>query len=120
MTTDYEENYLEAVGKEILRQENMTDKIKDDKLKENILKMNAKELQAFKWGNIIKLENKENSDCSGCSNCSGCFYCFYCSDCSDCSDCLYCRDFYNHKSGYYICNVEVTKEEYEKKMGELK
>jgi hypothetical protein len=59
------------------------------------------------------------SNCSDCSDCSDCSYCSYCSDCSNCSNCLYCKNFYNHRSGYYICNIEVTKEEFEKKKKEL-
>jgi hypothetical protein len=71
------------------------------------------------------------SDCFNCSNCSKCSDCSDCSDCSKCSDCfncsnlangLYCRNLklkdkdYNK---YYICNVEVTKEEFEKKTKEM-
>jgi hypothetical protein len=38
-------------------------------------------------------------------------------DCSDCSDCYSCKNAKNLK--YAICNVELTKEEYEKKIKEL-
>ena len=54
------------------------------------------------------------SDCSRCSHCSSCSNCFYCYSCSYCSG---CRNAKNLK--YAICNVEVGKEAYEKKMKEL-
>ena len=95
--------------------------------KEKILKMSKSELAEYKWSKDldIKKENYDCSDCSYCSYCSGCSYCFdcsHCSDCSycfDCSDCSYCRNLKGKRDGYWICNVEVTKEEYEKKMKEL-
>ena len=69
------------------------------------------------------------SDCFYCSNCSNCFYCSYCSNCSICSNCSYCSDCSycsycrNLKDGnkhqYKICNVQLTKKEYEKKMKEI-
>jgi hypothetical protein len=33
---------------------------------------------------------------------------------------LFCRNLKNKKKGYWICNVEVTKEEFEKKLKEVK
>ena len=60
-------------------------------------------------------------DCSGCSGCSGCSYCFDCSYCSDCSGCFDCFSCFNLRSKqYHILNIKLTKEEYEKKIKELK
>ena len=116
------------------------------KTKNEILKMSLNELRKEKDGllsgkNAKDLFNFRCSDCSNCSNCSdcsdcsGCLKCSWCSECSDCSDCLGCleclecsgcsdcSDCYlcvgakNLK--YAICNVELTKEEYEKKIKEI-
>jgi len=114
-----------------------------EKTKEKILKMTKKELEDYKWSDNLNIK-RENTNClycsccSGCSNCSGCSYCSYCSDCSDCSgcsncsncfycsncagcfncsDCFLCRNATNLR--YAICNVEVGKKDYEKKMKEL-
>ena len=91
--------------------------------KEELLKMNKKEIEEY-----LKLrENKKNSgcsycsDCSGCSNCSNCSYCSGCSDCSGCYDCSYCSNCSDGKNlKYAILNIELTKEEYFKKIKELK
>jgi hypothetical protein len=103
------------------------------KTKEEILKMSKSELLDYKWSNDLD-SKKENSncshcfDCSYCSNCSicsdcfdcsDCSNCFDCSDCSHCSNCSYCRNLKDKRNGYWICNVKVTKEEYEEKMKEL-
>ena len=99
------------------------------KTKKEILAMSASELQSYKWSEDLNIkEEKEdtNSNCSGCSYCSNCSYCSDCSDCSDCSNCsrcydlLYCRNMKSERKGYFICNVEVTKEEFDKKKAELK
>jgi len=37
----------------------------------------------------------------------------------NCWNCLFCRNLNDKKNGYFICNVEVTKEEFEKKLKEL-
>lgn len=59
------------------------------------------------------------SDCFNCSYCSDCYNCSYCSYCSDCSDAIYCRNFKGEFGKYYICNTEVTEEEYKNKKEEL-
>ena len=73
------------------------------KTKEEILKMNAEELINCKWND--DLDKEEDSDCYNCLNC---FKCFKCS---------YCRNIEDKK--YCICNVQLTKDEYEKKIKEL-
>ena len=94
------------------------------KSKEEILKMTKKKLYDYKWSNDLdKEKNIECSYCSDCSGCSDCSYCSNCSGCSGCSDCSNCSGCYNCRNAknlkYAICNVEMTKEEYEKKMKEL-
>ena len=75
------------------------------KTKEEILKMSRAELIKYKWQDDFN--PKEDT----LSNCLDCFNCFHC------SDCYLCRNASNLK--YAICNVEMTKEEYENKMKEL-
>lgn len=58
------------------------------------------------------------SNCSNCSFCLGCSDCLDCSNCSDCSNCYLCKDVEGKR--YAICNMEMSKEEYENKMKELK
>lgn len=67
--------------------------------------MSKLELINEKWN----IELGENSDCSDCSDCS---------NCSDCSYCSYSRNLKNKK--FMICNVQLTEEEYKKKMDDLK
>ena len=115
--------------------------------KEEILKMSKKELDDYKWDKDLnnKVENSYCSDCSNCSgcaycsvcsvcsycsycsNCSDCSYCFGCSNCSNCSNCSYCSGCSScsycrniEEEQYMICNVQLTKEEYEAKIKELK
>ena len=110
------------------------------KPKKEILKMSKDELINYKWSDDLELK-KENSYCyycSNCSHCSDCYNCSNCSDCSDCSNCSHCSDCSNcshcsdcsncfgcrnlgdkKKHQYKICNVQLTKEEYEKKMKEI-
>ena len=98
------------------------------KTKEEILKMNKEELKKYK--SILKSKDCSDcyncyncSDCSDCYNCSDCFDCSYCSDCFDCFycfDCSYCKGLKDDKIHQYkICNIQLTKEEYEKKIKEL-
>ena len=68
--------------------------------KEEILKMNAEELINYKWNDNLDKEVNIN-----------------CRDCRDCIYCIYCRNL-KHKN-YCICNVQLTKDEYEKKIKEL-
>ena len=50
-----------------------------------------------------------------CKQCTECFYCFDCQSCTNCFGCVGLR----HKE-YHIFNEPYTKEEYEKKVAELK
>jgi len=116
------------------------------KTKEDIMKMSLQELK--KRRNEL-LNQRINTNircisCSGCTNCSECFGCTKCSHCSQCSRCLGCSDLLNCRgctncSGctscseclncfcsvnlenkkYMICNVQLTKKEYETKLKEL-
>ena len=70
--------------------------------------MNKEELQKYKWNSDLNIKEESKKENFGCSDCSGC------------SDCLYCRNLENKRGSYYICNVEVTKEEFEKKLKEIK
>ncbi|MDO8885736.1 hypothetical protein [Candidatus Oleimmundimicrobium sp.] len=74
------------------------------KTKEEILKMSKKELRAYKWSEDLN----RGEDCTDCSRCS---------DCIDCHSCYACRNASGLK--YAICNVEVGKESFEKKIEEL-
>lgn len=100
--------------------------------KEDILNTNKEELIKYRDSIKINRENKNNcSNCYDCSNCSYCYNCYYCYDCYNCSYCyechnlvnaLYCKGLKLDKKDYdkyYICNVEVTKEEFETKKKEL-
>ena len=97
------------------------------KTKEEILKMSKEELQKYKWNddlNQIDSNSRcyECTDCSRCSNCTDCSRCLYCTDCYDCyecSRCLYCRNLRSKTESFYICNIEVTEEEYNQKLKEL-
>jgi len=71
------------------------------KTKEEILKMSKEELQEYKWCDELNIE-KENIKCT------------------DCSNCLYCRNLIGKRDSYYICNVEVTKREFDEKLKEIK
>ncbi len=71
------------------------------KTKKEILEMSKEELQTYKWSGDL------DSDCINCFDCSNCAYC------------AYCRNLKGKRDGYYICNVEVTKEEFEKKREKL-
>ena len=67
------------------------------KTKEEILKMTKQEIIDYKWSKEIQESFSKNSHCSYC---------------------LYCINAIGLK--YAIANVEMSKEEYEKKMKELK
>ena len=69
------------------------------------------------------------TDCYNCSKCTDCFDCYECTNCSNCTDCsnlvngLYCHNLKfeaKNYDKYYICNIEVTQEEYNKKLKEIK
>ena len=87
------------------------------KSKEEILKMTKEELSAYKQDKELDHDNSECFDCLDCSHCSDCLDCSDCSNCLDCSDCYNCRNAKGLK--WAICNVQMTKEEYEAKMKEL-
>lgn len=64
--------------------------------------------------------------CFDCGTCNNCKYLDHCKDCSECHfiyDCSGCRNCYMssglHNKQYYFENKQLTKEEYEQKMGEL-
>ncbi len=94
--------------------------------KEKILKMTKREIEDYKWdeGNNIGCNNCNNcSNCIFCNSCKNCYicdncnYCYSCYNCHNCENCYNCR--YSKNLKYAILNVELTKEEYEKKMKEL-
>ena len=77
--------------------------------------MNKEELDDYKWNDDLNIGKESCSDCFNCFNCSDCSYCY------NCSDCYLCRNLKNsEKHQYKICNVQLTKEEYEKKIKELR
>lgn len=111
--------------------------------KEELLRMSKYALLDYKWDDDLDSKNKDtNYQCSACygcrhcKNCDGCFEscscvdcvgcircvdCFSCHNCQNCSNCFACRNLEDgEKHEYKICNVQFTKEEYEKKMAELK
>lgn len=57
-------------------------------------------------------------NCYEAKDCSRCFDSFFIEDCSDCRDCFACTKL-DHKQ-YCIFNVQYTKEEYEKKVAEIR
>ena len=98
------------------------------KTKEEILKMNKEELQNYKWNDNLDEELNFNCrnclDCLNCRDCRDCidsfdsFDCLDCLNCKNCKNCAYCRNI-KHKQ-YCICNVQLTEEEYKKKIKKLK
>ena len=106
------------------------------KTKNELLKMNKKELNTYKRSEEIKESFNKNSlcincshctdcsYCSGCSHCTDCSGCSHCTDCTGCSGCSHCTDCFNCRNvkglKYAICNVEMSEEEYDNKMKELK
>jgi len=79
-----------------------------------------------------------SDNCNECTDCIDCSYCFFsdnCNECTDCTNCDYCTNCtncdyctacdYSYKCRnakglrYAICNVELSKEEYDKKLKEL-
>jgi len=90
------------------------------KTETEILKMNKKELSGYKWSEDLDLKEEGNSNCFVCTNCSNCSYCSFCTNCSNCSYCYLCRNLKDGKKHQYkICNIQLTKKEYEKKIREL-
>ena len=100
------------------------------KTKKEILKMSKEELSNYKWSD--ELDNiRRYFDCSYCYDCFNYFYCAYCTYCSNCFYCSYCYDLVNglycrnlkfkkrNSQKFWICNVEVTKKEFDKKKKEL-
>src|SRR3990167_10431202 len=89
------------------------------KTKEEILKMSYEELRNYKA--CLR------SGCYDCSKCDDCQDCSKCDDCPNCSKCDDCQDFSKcflcvklKSASYQICNIQLTKKEYENKMQELK
>lgn len=90
------------------------------KSKEEVLSMSKEELMDYKYSNYLK---KIDINCDFCSNYLRCSDCSDCSYCSDLVNGLFCRNLHletQDRNKYYICNVEVTKEEFEKKKKEIK
>ena len=97
------------------------------KTKKEILKMSKKELKEEYYKVPVNREDKNCSNCSYCHYCSNCSYCHYCSYCFDCSYCSNCSDCFNcsyctsqKDKRYMILDIQLTKEEYEKKIKEIK
>ena len=98
--------------------------------KEEILKMSKEELRKEYYKIPVKREDVNCSYCFNCFNCSDCSYCSYCSycfncfNCSDCFNCFNCSDcdYCTSQKGkkYMILDVQLTKEEYEKKLEKIK
>jgi len=103
--------------------------------KEELLKLNKKELKE-EFKKLVESTSNKNINCLGCSdliNCSDCsdssncsdssdlinsFDCFNCSDLFYCSDCSHCSNLFNKK--YCVLNVQLTKEEYNNFINNLK
>jgi len=103
--------------------------------KEQILKMTKEEIEDYIWS---EGENTDCYNCHYCYKCQNCYHCYNCEYCNNCDYCEYCNECgycdhcykcdncdncyacRNTKSlDYAILNIELTKEEYEKKMKEL-
>ena len=56
--------------------------------------------------------------CTACRNCKSCDNCDSCKSCDSCDNCYYCDNLTGKK--YCILNIQFTKEEYFKKIKELK
>jgi hypothetical protein len=83
------------------------------KNKREILGMGKEELNKYKWSNDLNLENTKSTNTNCVDNCY---------NCSDVVNGLYCRNLRLEKKDfnkYWICNVEVTKEEFEAKKKEV-
>ena len=100
------------------------------KTKTQILKMSKQKLEQYKWSKYLDEKSSDCSNCFNCFNCTTCSNCFNCTNCTTCSNCFNCTDCTNCSNchlcrnanglNYAICNVEMSKKEYEKKMAELK
>ena len=70
----------------------------------------------------LKKEHKaKNNHCYYCDHCTYCTYCTYCHDCDHCDycdDCYMCVGLSDKR--YCILNEQYTKEEYAKKMKEIR
>ena len=117
------------------------------KTKEEILKMSREEISDYKWDDDLDrkisydysycgdcIDCSDCSNCTNCANCSNCSNCINCSNCSNCINCYNCSDCHRVANGlfcrnlnfekrdfneYWICNVRVTKKEYEKEKKKL-
>ena len=61
-------------------------------------------------------------DCSFCYNstylkrcvrCNDCMYCYESENLSNCMNCIFCVGLKDKKDGYWVCNEEVSKEQFE-------
>ena len=64
------------------------------------------------------LESTKLYDCSYCEQCHNCANTILCKDCNGCKDCFGCVNLKNKQ--YYIYNRKFSKEDYEKKLSEIK
>ncbi len=64
------------------------------------------------------IDSHECYECTFCQNCENCQNCRYLFDCRQCEHCIGCWNLRRKK--YHIWNKEVSKEEYEKILKELK
>ena len=86
------------------------------KTKEEILKMTKMELEKYKNNKLLNSHNFYYPNCSHCSDCYDCY------NCSDVMHGLYCKNLHLGRldeNKYYICNIEISKEEFEQKKLEL-
>lgn len=86
--------------------------------------------EAFHVKNCVDCFDVRNCEyCYGCFDCGTCHNCQYLDHCKDCSesyflyDCSSCRNCYMssglHNEQYYFENQKLSKEEYEKKIGQI-
>ena len=95
------------------------------KPKNEILAMTAIELAAYMQTSDLDDPNG-NDTCFNCTNvsnssdCDDCVNCYCCSNCSILSNAIYCRNLHDKPSNtYWICNVEMTEQEFNDKCVEL-
>ena len=74
--------------------------------------MNRQELlKAYKKLDV-KIESDNCDYCNSCYNCNYCNDCYDCNDCKNCNNTILCKNLENKKTGYWLLNKEVTKEEW--------
>ena len=102
--------------------------------KETLLNMSAKEIEGYnlsKTNSCINCDScvycdyctgctncKNCTNCTNCTNCGNCYTCINCTTCTSCTSCYRCTKLKDKK--FSILNVQLTKEEYETKIKEIK